>query len=154
LHNLQIAEAEARRQRELLEWAAQISDGAEKKLRALQQKEAAEREAWRRVEQFYEGRGVEIVEWDEADHPRQPKGRPEGGQWVEKGGALWALLLPTRFCGPTSRSTIQKVVHDDYLSLMMTSESVAMTTISWTPGHAGRRHGLFLNYCEDAPTTR
>jgi len=70
LRKLQIAEVEARRQREVLEWAAQISVGAEAKLRALQLKEAQERDAWRRVEQFFEGHSFEIVEWDEADHQK------------------------------------------------------------------------------------
>src|SRR5262245_30423188 len=45
LRDLQAAEAQSRRHREILEWAAQISTRAEVKLRALQTKEAKEREA-------------------------------------------------------------------------------------------------------------
>ena len=82
LRKLRNAEAEARRERESLEWAAQISTRAEDKLRALRRKEAEEREAWRRSEQFYENYLASMTEWDEVDHPRQPQGTPEGGQWV------------------------------------------------------------------------
>jgi hypothetical protein len=92
LRRLQSAEAEARRQRELLEWAAGISTHAEEKLRALQRKEAQEREAWRRAERFVES----LLEgtWDPSKHPRAPKGQPDGGQWVEKGGGAGAGAAP------------------------------------------------------------
>ncbi|MBI3836670.1 MAG: hypothetical protein HY288_01885 [Planctomycetia bacterium] len=52
----------------------------------MQRNEAQEREAWRRAEQFYETHCASLAEWDEADHPRQPKGTPQGGQWAPKGG--------------------------------------------------------------------
>ena len=86
LRDLQAAEAEARRDRELLEWAAGISTRAEAQLRALQRREAEQREAGRRAEQFYESYLASLIEWNEADHPRAPKGTLTGGQWVEKGG--------------------------------------------------------------------
>ena len=87
LSRLRYVEAEARHDRELLEWAAQISTEAEDKLRALQQKEASEREAWRRAEKF-----VEMLEsnWNSSQHPRAPKGQPDGGQWVANSGASFA----------------------------------------------------------------
>jgi hypothetical protein len=87
LRQLRIAEAEAQRKRSLLEWAAQISTRADEQLRSLQRAEAEARETWRRVEQFYETQFGDLIEWDEADHPRKPKGTAEGGQWVTKGGA-------------------------------------------------------------------
>jgi hypothetical protein len=85
LCRLRTAEAEARRDRELLEWAAQISTEAEDKLRALQHKEAEEGEAWRRAEQ----RAEQLLEgnWDPSQHPRAPKGQADGGQWVATGGS-------------------------------------------------------------------
>jgi hypothetical protein len=83
---LEAAEAEAPHDREVLEWAARISTAAEQKLRALQRQEAEEREAWFRAQQFYETYRAFLIEWNEADHPRQPKGTPVGGQWASKGG--------------------------------------------------------------------
>jgi hypothetical protein len=74
------AEAEARRDRERLEWTAQFSERHERRLRALLEQEAAQRQSqerrWRPIEEGY----------DEADHPRLPKGSPGGGQWVAKAG--------------------------------------------------------------------
>jgi hypothetical protein len=87
LRQLRCAEAEARRQRELLVWAAGISTEAEANLRGSLRTEAEEREAWRPAERLYETYSASMTEWDEADHPRQPKGTPDGGQWVAKGGA-------------------------------------------------------------------
>jgi hypothetical protein len=86
LDKLRQAEAEARRDRELLQWAAKISTRAERQLRALQQEEASQAEAWRRAEQFCEAYSAIAIEWNEADHPRAPKGTHIGGQWIEKGG--------------------------------------------------------------------
>lgn len=86
LRDLQGAKAKARRDRELLEWAAGISTRAENQLRALQRKEAEEREAGRRAEQSYQSYSASLTEWNEADHPRASKGTRFGGQWVEKGG--------------------------------------------------------------------
>jgi len=84
LRRLQATEAEARHNRETLEWAAAISTHAEEKLRALQRKEAEDREARRRTEAFVES----LLEgrWDPSQHPRAPKGQPDGGQWVANGG--------------------------------------------------------------------
>jgi len=77
-------DAEARRDREILEWAAQISTQAAIKLRELQGMEGEEREAFRRAELFVDS----LLEgnWDPSKHPRAPKGRSDGGQWVGKGG--------------------------------------------------------------------
>jgi hypothetical protein len=88
LRRLQAAQAEARHDREILEWAAQISTEAADKLRALQRQEAEEREACRRAEQFAET----LLEgnWDPSQHPRAPKGQPDGGQWIGKGGGAGA----------------------------------------------------------------
>ena len=88
LRRLQAAEAAAGHDREILEWAARISTEAADKLRALQRKEAEEREAWRRAEQFAET----LLEgnWDPSQHPRAPKGQPDGGQWVGQGGGAGA----------------------------------------------------------------
>lgn len=85
LRGLQAAEPEARHHRELLEWAAQISTEAKDKLRALQQNEAQDRDAWRNLEQFG-GANSAVTEWNEADHPRAPKETSIGGQWIPKGG--------------------------------------------------------------------
>lgn len=84
LRRLQAAEAEARHDREVLEWAAQISTEAADKLRALRCKEAEEREACRRGEQFAET--LLESDWDPSQHPRAPKGQPDGGQWIGQGG--------------------------------------------------------------------
>ena len=86
LRKLESAEAEARRDRERWEWAARISTRAAEELRALQRKEAEEREGWRRAEQFYEAYRAGMIEWNETDHPRQPKGTPVGGQFAANGG--------------------------------------------------------------------
>ncbi|MGD9720323.1 MAG: hypothetical protein AB7O59_07175 [Pirellulales bacterium] len=86
LRDLQAAEAEGRRDRELLEWAAQISTLAEDKLRALRCKKADAHETWRRAEQFCEARLASLTEWNEEDHPRAPKGTSIGGQWISKDG--------------------------------------------------------------------
>jgi hypothetical protein len=86
LRDLQAAEAKARRDRELLAWAAGISTRAEDEFQTLQRKEAEQREAGRRAEPFYESYSASLTEWNEADHPRAPKGTPTGGQWIEKGG--------------------------------------------------------------------
>jgi hypothetical protein len=85
LRDLQTAERDARRSREILEWAAHISTEAQEKLRAIRQIEEQERRAWHAIEQFTEAELL-VAEWNEADHPRAPKGTPIGGQWVEKGG--------------------------------------------------------------------
>jgi hypothetical protein len=88
LRRLQSAEAKARHDRELLEWAAGISTRAEHELRALQRKESEDREAWRRAEQY----AKKLLEgsWDSSEHPRAPKGQPDGGQWIGKGGGAGA----------------------------------------------------------------
>jgi hypothetical protein len=85
LCRLQSTEANARRDRELLEWAAQFSAGAERKLRTIQQIEAQEGRTWHAIERFAEADSL-VIEWNEADHPRAPEGTPIGGQWVSKAG--------------------------------------------------------------------
>jgi len=85
LHRLDAAEAEARHERELLEWAAKISTDCERKLHAIEQREAVERDAWRRAEEYSER--LREQTYDPSKHPRAPKGQPDGGQWVAKGGA-------------------------------------------------------------------
>jgi len=85
LRNLQAAERDARRSRELLQWAAQISTEAQEKLRAIRQIEEQQRRAWHAVEQFTEAERS-VAEWNETDHPRAPMGTSDGGQWVPKGG--------------------------------------------------------------------
>lgn len=89
LHKLRADEGEARRERELLEWTAQISTRAEETLCAIRQAEARERGAWRAAEQFADSL---LTEWNEADHPRAPKGTPIGGQWVSKDGGSIAAV--------------------------------------------------------------
>jgi hypothetical protein len=86
LRRLRATEADGRREREVLEWAAKFSADAAAGLQKLLWQEAEEREAWRRAEQFYEAYLAEGPKWVEGDHPRQPKGAPEGGQWVSKTG--------------------------------------------------------------------
>ena len=80
LRRLQCAEAKARVDREQLEWLAAISERHERKLRELLRKEAQEREAQERSRRLAEAK------WVAADHPRQPKGIPEGGEWIAKDG--------------------------------------------------------------------
>ena len=86
LSRLQRAEAEALRERELLEFAAAISSTAESRLKALLREEAAEREAWRRAEAFVarllEGHG----NYDPSKHPRTGTA-PNRGYFAATGGA-------------------------------------------------------------------
>lgn len=82
LRKLKSAEDKARRDRELLVWAAGISHEAESKLRKLLREEAEAREA----QVQWDGYSTSIQEWNEADHPRQPKGTTTGGEWAPKGG--------------------------------------------------------------------
>ena len=84
LRALEAAEVQARRDREILEWAAQISTRAADKLRALQRREAEQQDALERAERFYESCYANLNEWDEADHPREPKGTAKGGQFAPK----------------------------------------------------------------------
>ncbi|MEX2115121.1 MAG: hypothetical protein WD845_18150 [Pirellulales bacterium] len=94
LRNLQAAEREAHRNRELLVWAAQISTKAQQKLREIQQRESQERRAWHAIEQFAESDSL-VTEWNEADHPRAPEGTTIGGQWVPKGGGGAGRVVST-----------------------------------------------------------
>ena len=86
LGRLQSEEAEARHQRELLQWLATFSTEHEHELRRLQAREAEASDAQACWEQFYEGYSASLAEWAEVDHPRTPKGTPDGGQWARKGG--------------------------------------------------------------------
>ncbi len=85
LHDLQATQRDARHDRALLEWDAQVSTEAQEKLLATQQIEAQERRAWHAIQRFTEA-DLLVEEWNEADHPRAPKRTPIGGQWIEKGG--------------------------------------------------------------------
>ncbi len=85
LRDLQVAERDGRRNREILEWAAWISTAAQEKLRRIEQAEAEERRAWHAIEQFTKADSP-VTEWNEADHPRAPTGTPIGGQWIPKVG--------------------------------------------------------------------
>jgi hypothetical protein len=80
------AEAKKRHERELLEWLASISDKHERELHALLQQEAEERQSQERSRRLVED-PTTGPEWVEADHPRRPKGTPDGGEWVKKGDA-------------------------------------------------------------------
>jgi hypothetical protein len=91
LRKLESADARARHDREILEWAARISTRAAGELRALERREADEREAWHRAEQFYERYCSPLSEWSEVDHPREPAGTPEGGQFASKGGSAGSI---------------------------------------------------------------
>lgn len=84
LRQLDAAELKARRDRELLEWAAAISPEAEQKLRALERQQAEERESWRRAQEYAET----LLEgtWDASKHPRG--GYPQNrGWWSPSSGA-------------------------------------------------------------------
>ena len=103
LRRLRRAEDDARNEQELLEFAVKISPRAEATLAALVREETAEREAWRRAEEFAkrlleseakERRSIgtcnrssvePITEWD-PNQRRQPKGTHQGGQWAPNGG--------------------------------------------------------------------
>ncbi len=85
LRRLQSTEANARRDRELLEWTAQFSAEAQDKFHVIQQIEAQESRASHANERFAES-DSHVIKWNEADHPRAPKGTLKGGQWVPKGG--------------------------------------------------------------------
>jgi hypothetical protein len=80
------AEAEARHERKMLEWMARFSTRHADELRTLLREEAAAREAQKRWERFYEAHTAREAQWTPADHPRAPKGQPDGGRWVDKDG--------------------------------------------------------------------
>lgn len=75
-----------RSDRRTLEWAAQFSTRAAAKLRALEQMEEAERDAWMRASYYYEQYCLRLLEWNEGDHPRHPKGTSAGGEFAPKSG--------------------------------------------------------------------
>jgi hypothetical protein len=79
LCRLNAVEADAHRKRQLLIWVAGISTEAEAQLRALLREEDAQSNLAHRDQN-----PAHLSEWQEIDHPRQPKG-PGGGQWVAKG---------------------------------------------------------------------
>ncbi|HEV3137106.1 MAG TPA: hypothetical protein VGZ26_04365, partial [Pirellulales bacterium] len=80
------ADAEAKHERELLEFAAQISTRHEAILRSIRFAEAEAREKLQSMEDFAETLRALEAGWDPIDHPRAPKGQPDGGQWVDKDG--------------------------------------------------------------------
>ena len=86
LLGMEAAEPDALCRRELLEWSATISTRAEDELLALRCKESEEREARRRISRLFENPSDRIIEWQEADHPRELKGTTKGGQFAPKGG--------------------------------------------------------------------
>jgi hypothetical protein len=77
---------------------ARFSSRHADELRTLLREEAATQEAQKRWERFYEAYIAREAQWNPADHPRAPKGQPEGGQWVNKdgaGGSSGAKMSPT-----------------------------------------------------------
>ena len=109
LRRLQCEEAEARHKRELLQWLATFSTEHERELRRVQAREAEAFDAQASWERFYEGYSASHAEWAEVDHPRTPKGTPDGGRWVAKGGGSGSAGAADRFA-PTSTSGQRKVV--------------------------------------------
>ena len=88
LRRLKWAESEARakrqHERELLEFLTWFSEKHERELCELLREEAEERESQERSWQLAGDQATQ-EEWVEADHPRQPAGTPEGGEWIPKG---------------------------------------------------------------------
>ncbi len=84
LRRLQADEKAARRNCEILEWAARISTDAEKRLRSVVRQETEEREAWQRAEQYAER--LREGSWDPSKHPRGafPQNR---GWWSPTAGS-------------------------------------------------------------------
>jgi hypothetical protein len=80
------AEAEAKHERELLEFAAKISTRHEAILRSIEFEEAEAREKLQGMEDFAETLRALEAGWEPSEHPRAPKGQPDGGQWVDKSG--------------------------------------------------------------------
>jgi hypothetical protein len=116
----------ARRDREILEWTAIISTQAEEKLGAVQRKEAEEGVALRRAEQFYEGYCAGLIEWNEADHPRQPTGTSAGGQFAPKGaggdgGLLGAVIRRNQMVGKLTGVVTPEMVRSSQLALKLQS---------------------------------
>jgi hypothetical protein len=114
LSRLNREQTEARHRRELLEWAAKISDGAVAELRAIERKEAAERDAWRRAieysERLVKSRGDDarssdsngaqidtITEYD-PNQPRQPKRHCDGWSMGSEGRRNGSARRATAGC--------------------------------------------------------
>jgi hypothetical protein len=121
------SDAELRHQREILEWAAQISTKCESELRTLQWLEDQEREAWRRAEQF-----VELLledHWDPSKHPRL--GGPPNAGWFATTGGTGAVggaapSLGTDFLGAAGnpRTTSYRADHSSALAMTGSSTSI------------------------------
>ncbi len=106
LRRLEAADAEARHEREQLELAATYSPQAEARLNEILRRERDVCEAWRRAEEYAARLRRELEQdrprakppatlsateaWNEADHPRQPKGTPQGGEFAPKGAGATA----------------------------------------------------------------
>ncbi len=78
---------DAKAQRKHLEWLAAISPEHEVKRRGLLRAEAEARETREHWEWLAEVSTVHEGNWDPSQHPRAPKGQPDGGQWVVTGGS-------------------------------------------------------------------
>jgi len=106
LHALSSAESRARHERELLQWAASISTQAEEKFRALEGQEALETSGWRHANP-YRGHRAKLTEWSEADHPRQPAGTSEGGEFAPKEGGTAGSTPKSSTSPPTVNEPAQ-----------------------------------------------
>ncbi|MSR59518.1 MAG: hypothetical protein EXS05_18060 [Planctomycetaceae bacterium] len=84
-----MSEADAGRQRQLLEWCAQISTECESRLRKELTEEAEARDNWRRAEQF--SKRLLESNWDSSKHPRG--GYPENRGRRPAGKAAAALAM-------------------------------------------------------------
>ena len=84
LRALKTAEAENRRQRSIMEWCAEVLSGGGAGGRNLRGTEDPDVGHSGRSP----GRALFEQDWDPAQHPRAPKGQPDGGQWVGKGDSV------------------------------------------------------------------
>jgi hypothetical protein len=149
LRKLDAAEAKALHDREILTWAAEISTDAEKKLRVLQNKEAEEREAWRRAaayavtlrectsEQHLSQRAEpsypsSIVEWD-PNQPRDQLGRwtsTGGGGGARIGGLLGSFIQRNHTIGELSGVVTPGMVHSSRIALNLQAAGQLASDVS------------------------
>jgi hypothetical protein len=122
LRGLQSAEAEVRHERELLEWLASFSERHERELRELKRKDAEDRESQVRSRELADDQTT-LAEWVEADHPRRPKGTPDGGEWVGKGGAGGSGDAPAAASGAGSIRTAAYRPEQSHGALAATNSS-------------------------------
>jgi hypothetical protein len=88
------AEADARARREHLEWLAAISPEDARRVRGRLSEEADAKAKQELLEWVAQVSGVREAQWDPSQHPRAPKGQPDGGQWVATGGSAGASTSP------------------------------------------------------------